>query len=289
MEDQSNQKSPAQLLLEATAFDTDIPNPQFLELVKASTDLAELERRWDVPARSIRQHAADICVAMRIVANKNAKSGGQKNSLLKIYKENGFSVRAVYRATGISYPEIRKRLIAETNRTHEFLFRGKDWNVGRKKRARFDLFEWIKQVHKHFSLRVLCESINWSPKAVLDLCHKCNEAGYAVIAPKIVGADLEWLSLYDPNLGSHSFKGARDQKAPKKRGGKEIFKRLLHQENPTKSVRYKLGKRTKNKRNAIRGQGGLVARRGGKVKRAPNLWGKMSGSERNAIQAYLNS
>jgi hypothetical protein len=290
---------PSNLFLNEQAFNTGLTNREFGELI-----LNEIYTQYGIKPTIARQRLEKIRIAHGILKRAQATESvsGEKYNwaqrLMNIYQENGFSLRRTHIATGTNYNLLRKKLTKAAVICRTILIKKRDWNAGRKKRKRFDLFEWIQAAHKHFSLRVFCETINWSPKAVLDLCHQCNEAGYKVIAPKIVGADLQWLAEYDPGLGGRSFDEAKEQRIPKRRGGKEIFKRLLHQENPTKSVANKLPVRSKKKRNGIRG-GGYKAR-GATVYKAPKAWSKSIDSypasmqskiraERAAIQNWLDS
>lgn len=259
-------------------------------------NLEYIHHRFGIVPHISKNHQNKIRVAMHILDNHEERNPVESkgfipgkltdSGLLRVYIENKYSLEETFKTTNLPYPEIRKRLVAHCKKYHKFLFKGRDWNIGKKKKKKFDLFDWIKKVHKHFSLRVLCETINWSPKAVLDLCAQCNEVGYTVIAPKIIGADLEWLALYDPNLGN--FNEARSHKKPKPRGGKQIFHRLLHQENPSRK-KVPFPTRTRGKKNSNGAKRGYVNRRGGQVKRAPKLWGNESASERAAIMQYLKS
>lgn len=279
---------PAERFLDETAFDTNISNREFLELVKESTDLMELERRWDIPARSIRQHAAKVSTAMTIVANRNSQQTSQKQceSVLACYRRNNYSIREVQKQLNIPFPKIRNLLREGFSLEGHVIIRGDDWNAGKKDRVVFELFKWMKMAHKHFSLRVFCDTIGWSPKAVIDLVHQCNDAGYAVIMPRITGEQHEWLKSYME--GDESYHEASKNKPIPKRGGKEIFKRLLHQENPGRRT-VNLPSKNRKKRNSPGAKRGLVNSRGGKVKHARKIWGNISGEMRAGMQQYLNS
>lgn len=286
---QGQKISPARKFLEQEAFDTGLNNWTFYELVKETTDLMELERKFDIPTLSIRQHSAKICTALRIVAREDCPQTVQTESIsvLELYRKNDYSLRATQKdLAGWSFGQIRRAIRAESVKVGKRVTRGPDWDAGKQKRIVFELFRWMKMAHKHFSLKVFCETINWSPRAVLDLCAECNEAGYAVIAPKITGSQLAWLEPY--MAGEESYAEAMKNKPIPKRGGKEIFKRLLHQENPGRRTTNLPG-RTRKKRNSPGAKRGLVASRGGKVKQKRKIWGNITGEMRAGMQQYLNS
>lgn len=218
-----------------------------------------------------------------------------RKDIMRIYRESKYSLVATHNATAIAVPELRKIIRLGFMAESKAVVQGKDWNDGKKKRAKFNLLEFVKSVHKHYSMRVFCESTGYSPRYVLDFCHELNEGGLKVIPPTIKGADFEWLELYYPEKGDSSFSEAVKNKKPKKRGGKEIFKRVLHQENPNRkgpgaNHPNKSGSHAGKKRRSSGGKRGYVANRGGKVKRYKDkLWGGSSHAERIAIENYLSS
>lgn len=284
---------PAAKFLNETAFDTEIPNSKFGEFSKAF-----LNENYGIPFSSIEMHNNKIKRAKTILERLAGKQETVSFSILDQYRKCQYSLRELWKVSKISIPELKRAITAECKKQGRIIIKT-DWDATKQRRKRFDLFEWIKVVHKHFSLRILCETINWSPKAVLDLCAKCNEAGYPVIAPKIVGADLQWLALYDPMLGN--FDEARNSQIKRRRGGKEIFKRLLHQENSGRSVYGKMPVKTRKKRNASGGRRfnsravkvtrfkdpynyTEAYREGGKIKRRRVV---VSQAQRNQMMAFL--
>lgn len=301
---QQGQKISAEDFLTQTAFDTELSNLAVYRLCNAN-GWDETQKELGVPSASLKILCAKVCTALRIINRRqNPNPQGQKElsrgipnsnwtnrTILAKYRECKHSLRETQKETNLSFPELRKAIQAASKAENSVCIKWKDWNAGRKKRERFDLFDWIKKAHKHFSLRVFCETINWSPKAVLDLCAQCNAAGYPVTAPKITGEQLAWLQSYME--GETDYENAKKRKPVQaRRGGKEIFKRLLHQENPNRRM-TNLPSKSRKKRNSPGAKRGRVASRGGRVKSAPNLWGKgqhkISASERQSIMAYLNS
>lgn len=213
-----------------------------------------------------------------------------RKAIIEAYRANKYSLVATHNQTAIPIPQLRKEIRLAFTAESKPVVRGKDWKDGQKEKKRFNLVEFIKSVHKHYSMRVFCESTGYSPRWILDFCHELNEGGYKVIPPTIKGADMEWLALYYPEKGDMSFYQASQQKLPPKRSGKEIFKTLQHSENPNRrqcNLPAKGGKG--KKRRATPAKRGLVASRGGKVKRAQSLYKGLSHEERSGIERFLSS
>jgi len=282
----STNNSRAAAFLVEIAFDTGYHNWDFGNL-----PLDTIYKRFGITPVVARPHQKKIEIAKTILNRETGdltpaqeqRTGG---SLMDVYAANNYSLRETNKVTNIPFGELRKRLIQESRSSCRFLVRGFDWKVGKQKRRKFELFEWIKAAHKHFSLKVFCETINWSPKAVLDLCAVCNEAGYPVIPPKITGAQLAWLEPY--MMGEVDYGNAMKNKPIQpRRGGKQLFKRLLHQENPGRG-RVNLPGKSRKKRNALGGKRGLVQSRGGKVFKAKNVWSGVSSAQKAAIQKFLS-
>ena len=132
------------------------------------------------------------------IKTRKEKQMNSPQNILRIYREGGYLLESVWNETGIAYPEAKRILIQAFRAESKPPIKGADWK--NKHRMPFNLFTWIKYVHKHHSLRMVCDWLNWSPRAVLELCAACNAAGYPVIAPKIPYADMPWLADYDPEL-----------------------------------------------------------------------------------------
>lgn len=292
---------PAELLAKQVEG-TDKTYGEIFALAKANPEFEKAGEPFGIGPKFLRQIFAAATTAHFTlnreksygnVGNQYAKPGLTHSQVLDIYRENDFSLHETYLATNIALPALRRSIKLGAIEQQKPLIKGQDWGVGKKKKRRekFRLFPWIAKVHNHFSLKVFCESEQWHPKFVLDMCHKLNEAGYPVTAPKIVGSDLQWLKLYDPSLGTEdreqSYDDAINDKAPKKRGGKEIFKRLLHQENPGRR-QVNLPSKGKKFRNRSWNKRGYNSKAGGKCQTYDNPFRDLMPKTAAKIQNFLN-
>jgi len=292
---------PAELLAKQVEG-TDKTYDEIFTLAKANPDFEKAGEPFGIGPKFLRQIFAAATTAHFVLNRQNsygtsqsefAKPGLTHSQVLDIYRENDFSLHETYLSTNIPLPALRRSIKLGAIEQQKPLIKGQDWGAGkkRKRREKFRLFPWIQKVHNHFSLKVFCESEQWHPKFVLDMCYKLNEAGYPVVAPKIIGSDLQWLKLYDPSLGAddreQSYEDAMNGKSIKKRGGKEIFKRLLHQENPGRR-QFNLPSGSKKSRNRAWNRRGYNSKAGGKVHRYENPFRDLMPKTAAKIQNYLN-